>query len=302
MVRAGDDLAHLHDRRAAAGEHLGADDRVGLHELPLVGLERALLEQDAIGDGDLADVVHRRRVQQQLDVGVAQPRRPAELGAHAAHPRDVHAGVVVARLGGVAEPAHDLELALAQVGGALAHRGLQARVVARDLLLGQRQRAGQRAEHPARRARVGGQHAVEVRLGDLERLGRLDGHDRGQARPLGEHGDLAERVPGAHAVEDQARIAARAHDGEQPAAHDVDRVAGGTLVEDDVARRPAAAARALGELLERVERQLGQQWRLRELACEHGDGRRLGERVVRGRHRAGVHAKAAGYRRRIVLV
>src|SRR5205823_3811092 len=50
VVRAGDDLAHLHDRRARPGEHLGPDDRVRLHQLPLIGLERTLLEQHAIGD------------------------------------------------------------------------------------------------------------------------------------------------------------------------------------------------------------------------------------------------------------
>jgi hypothetical protein len=99
---------------------------VGLHDLPLLRGQRALLEQHAIGDRDLADVVHRGGVHELLGLGLGHPDVEGELGAHAAHPRDVDAGGVVARLGRVGEAADELELALAQVGGALAHLDLQA--------------------------------------------------------------------------------------------------------------------------------------------------------------------------------
>jgi hypothetical protein len=114
------------DRRAAAGQQLGADGGVGLHDLPLLRGQRALLEQHAIGDRDLADVVHRGGVHELLGLGLGHPDVAGELGAHAAHPRDVDAGGVVARLGRVGEAPDELELALAQVGGALAHLDLQA--------------------------------------------------------------------------------------------------------------------------------------------------------------------------------
>ena len=164
----------------------------------------------------------------------------------------MHAGVVVARLGGVAEPPHHLELTLAQIGGALAHLGLEVRVLPRDLLPRQRQRASERAEHPARRARVGGEHAVEVVLEHLDRLRGVHRDDRGQPRRLGQHGDLAEHVARPHPVEHQARVAAGPHDGEQAEAHDVQRVAGVVLVEDDVAWREAPAERAGGEVAQGV--------------------------------------------------
>ena len=43
-----------------------ADGRVGLHDPALLGIEATRLVQDAVGDGDLADVVHRAGAAQAL--------------------------------------------------------------------------------------------------------------------------------------------------------------------------------------------------------------------------------------------
>ena len=188
-----------------------------------------------------------------------------ELRAHAAHARDVDAGGVVARLGRVREAADQLELGLAEVGGALADLGLELGVVPRELLLGERQREGERAEHLAHGLRVGVEDAVEVLLADLDGLGLVDRDDGGQARRGVQDADLAEHVAAEEALEDEAGIAARPDDGELPARDDVHRLALVALAEDDLARAEAAAARVPGQVAERLPGQPGQQLDAREL-------------------------------------
>ena len=89
-----------------------------LHDLPLVVGERARLAQDRVGDRDLADVVHRARVAQDLGLFGIQAGREREPVAQLAHPADVVAGLLVARLDGLAEPLDDLELGGAQLARA----------------------------------------------------------------------------------------------------------------------------------------------------------------------------------------
>ena len=83
---------------------------VGLDDRALLGRERAGLEQDRVGDRDLADVVQRR--------GVAEPL--AEVGVHAdvfgqqrreaPDALDVRAGVLVAELDRHRQAPHGLGL------------------------------------------------------------------------------------------------------------------------------------------------------------------------------------------------
>ena len=104
---------------------------MALHDLALLGVELARLEEDAVGDADLADVVQRARVAQQLGVRDAQPIWRREALAQEAHPLDVRAGVAVARLGRLGEAADDLELRLAQLLGALPDAALEDLAVER---------------------------------------------------------------------------------------------------------------------------------------------------------------------------
>src|SRR3712207_8703143 len=66
-------------------------------------------------------------------------------------------------------------------------RSLEARVVARELLLGQRQRLGEDAEHLAHRLRVLVEDAVQVGLADL------DG-DRKSTRLNSSHANISDAV------------------------------------------------------------------------------------------------------------
>ena len=116
------------------------------------------------------------------------------MGAHAAHARDVAAGLGVARLGHLPEPVDDLELRVAEVLGALAHAPLEHPVVADDELLLLDQQPREHAEHPPHRGRVRPEHRVEVRGADLHRLAVEHRDDRGGPRRAVEHGELAERV------------------------------------------------------------------------------------------------------------
>src|ERR1035437_1027144 len=57
VMGARDKGAHVHDLRRGVREHFVADLRVGLDHLVLLWGELATLLQDAVGDGDLADIV-----------------------------------------------------------------------------------------------------------------------------------------------------------------------------------------------------------------------------------------------------
>ena len=67
--------------------------------MPLLVREPAGLEQDPVGDADLADVVHRARDPDQLDAFGLDPCEPGEQGAVEAHPDDVLARLLAAELG-----------------------------------------------------------------------------------------------------------------------------------------------------------------------------------------------------------
>ncbi len=66
VVAARDLLGHLDQLGLRAGENARADRRVRLHLLPLGGIELPRLQQDLVGDADLADVVQRACVAQQV--------------------------------------------------------------------------------------------------------------------------------------------------------------------------------------------------------------------------------------------
>ena len=60
MVAERDQRAHAHVFRRAALQDLVADHRMAAHHLPLGRVELALLQQDMVGNADLADIVQRR--------------------------------------------------------------------------------------------------------------------------------------------------------------------------------------------------------------------------------------------------
>ena len=94
---------------------------MGLHGLPLLAVEALGLQQHAVGDADLADVVQDAGVAQEVRLLDAHAHRAAEPLAEPAHSLDVQAGLAVSRLRCLTEPAHDLELRLAQLLGTLAY-------------------------------------------------------------------------------------------------------------------------------------------------------------------------------------
>ena len=115
----------LHDVGGISFEYLGADFRVGLHNLPLVAFEAPGLQQYAVGNADLADVVHGTGLQDQRGVILIQSRRKGQPLAPLAHAHDMHAGLVVSVLAGASQAADDLETGLLQFGRALAHLRLE---------------------------------------------------------------------------------------------------------------------------------------------------------------------------------
>ena len=215
--------------------------------------------ENRVGHPDLADVVHRRRVQQGLALGRRQADDLAEMGTDAAHARDVAPRLGVVQLGDLPEPVDDLELGVAQVLGALANAPLEHPVVADDELLLVDQHPREDAEHPPDRLRMRGEHRVEVLGADLDGLARLDGDDRRRPRRAVEHGELTERVTRAQAREDVALDALRATHLERPRTHEVHGVAGRALLEHGLPRGIAPPPRTLSQRVERRRRQAREQ-------------------------------------------
>ena len=99
--------------------------RVQAHLLAVGVRQRAGLQEDRVGDADLAHVVQQAGVAQRLGLGRRHAQLEADALAHAADALQVHARLLVARLGRVGQAMDDLQLRLAQLGGALAHRLLE---------------------------------------------------------------------------------------------------------------------------------------------------------------------------------
>ena len=63
---------HLHPQGfLGAHDRIKADGGVCLHDLEFSCSQRAWLEQNMVGNADLADVVQRRRLEQEINVGIA---------------------------------------------------------------------------------------------------------------------------------------------------------------------------------------------------------------------------------------
>ena len=127
-----DRARELHQLGARPGEDAGADRGVRLHRGPLVWVERTWLGEDVVGDADLADVVERARVAQQLGLRRRHAHRERQTLAEAADALDVEAGLGVAPLDRHAQPLQYLDLGVAQLLRPLPHARLEQLVVARD--------------------------------------------------------------------------------------------------------------------------------------------------------------------------
>jgi hypothetical protein len=98
VVGVGDGRGHLERRGVGADEDAVADLRVALHHRELVDRQAPGLEQDAVGDPQLADVVHRAGDAEQLAGRLVEADPAGDQLAVAAHPLQVLPGLVVAKL------------------------------------------------------------------------------------------------------------------------------------------------------------------------------------------------------------
>ena len=135
VMAARDDRSHLKHRRARAGEQARAQRGVGLHHLVLLCVERPALEQDAVRDRELADVVQRRRLAYELDLLSLSPSARRSL-PRPPRPARCARGVVVAVLGRNAPAAAGLSVSLIQLSGSLGDRRFKPLRVVGKLLLG----------------------------------------------------------------------------------------------------------------------------------------------------------------------
>ena len=81
-------------------EDLGSDLGMTLHDLEFLRIQSAGLEQDGVGDPDLADVVHGAGHVDVVDLVARKLQFAAQRRAVGADAKHVVAGLVVAHLGG----------------------------------------------------------------------------------------------------------------------------------------------------------------------------------------------------------
>jgi hypothetical protein len=85
MVADGDLRGEAQQAALGVGEHLRAVDRVLLHLVELFGRELGRFSKDRVRDGDLADVVQRRRVADVLGLEEGKPHALGQDAGEAAH-------------------------------------------------------------------------------------------------------------------------------------------------------------------------------------------------------------------------
>ncbi len=127
----------LENLRRGATQEPVADLGMALHRAPLLVGEVIALEQDLVGDGDLADVVQRAGVAQQPAALLVEAQPPRDQLAHPRHSLGVVAGLRIAELGCVGELANRLGLSTAELELGAAQPGDRVE----ELLLGRRRSA-----------------------------------------------------------------------------------------------------------------------------------------------------------------
>ncbi len=149
MVIVGD-LARVTQERIARtalglgiGNGIAAEHGVGLHGLEFFRGQLARLEQDAVRNADLADIVQRRGLEQQVDRAFVQLRAESRVMTQRAGQcphivlgaADVVAGLVVAGFGERGQRDDGRVLDLGDLARAPLHLGLQiGRTVAQEIV------------------------------------------------------------------------------------------------------------------------------------------------------------------------
>jgi hypothetical protein len=106
-------------------EQAPADRGVQLDLLELLVGEPAALEQERVGDADLAEVVQRGGAADEVALAGGQVELGGDEPGQPADPAGVLTRVVVAQLGGLRQAVEDLELGALDLCGALVHPALE---------------------------------------------------------------------------------------------------------------------------------------------------------------------------------
>src|SRR5437899_9594578 len=105
------------------------------HEILFVSIQRTGLEQDRVGDPDLADVVEGRCVADRLGKVAREPELLREQRCHSTYASCVLAGGVIAKLGYERQAIEHLPTGLLEVACALDHPFLEHSVLMLELEL-----------------------------------------------------------------------------------------------------------------------------------------------------------------------
>ena len=260
-------LGHHQQLVGAAREDPRADRRVQLHRRELLGRVLAGLQQQVVGDADLADVVQPRRVADERRLGWIHAELEREQLARPADPVGVLPGRVVAVLGREREAVEHLELRVLELARAL-HYALVQEVVGAlelDAQVARLQEVAHAQQHLGHVDRLGQEIACAERQRAAFRVGRDVGGEHEHRHPvglLGEEDDVLEDL----------RTAASRHVPVQQ--HQVGRLL--AAVPDDLQR----VGHHLDPCVSRAREDRLQEQGVRLLVIDHEDLRRKEQLVI----------------------
>ncbi len=136
VVTGGDHRRHLQHRRAAASEQARPERGVAFHHVVLLRGQVSALEQDVVGDGDLADVVQRGRLAQTPDLLRAHSQTRADLRRKHSDSLRVLKGAVVAVLDRDGQQLQGLRARVVELARSLHDLALERSCAVEQLLLG----------------------------------------------------------------------------------------------------------------------------------------------------------------------
>jgi len=185
-VGQGDLLGQAKQLGLPAGQDVGTGGSMALHRVELRRCQRTGLEQDGVGDADLADVVQRSRLAEQAGLARGQAQVPREPVRGDAHADGVLGGDVVAVLTHQREPLHQPGVGELELLGAGLHLLLQPLVVLLQA----------HVEHPCREQVGYAQRSLDHVDGLVQEVVSAEGQGRlpGAGRGVGGDHELGNEV------------------------------------------------------------------------------------------------------------
>ncbi len=108
------DFGQLDDVGVRTGENTGAHNGVAFHDSPLLGIQGSGFLQDAVGQGELANVVHKGGMEKPIEILDVPAQLPRYRHCIVGHAQDMFSGLIVLVFGRQTQTQHGVDGTLAQ--------------------------------------------------------------------------------------------------------------------------------------------------------------------------------------------